>query len=131
MESSLRPLEVLIVDDQVFFCNVAREILSRCSQFSVVGESYDVPRALELIDELKPDVILMDVEMEGTNGLEATHLIRSRFPKVQVVLMSIYDEKEYNHLALRVGALAFIPKKDFSAPALAQAVNRELADARG
>ena len=124
MESSLRPLGVLIVDDQIFFCHVAREILSGCSQFAVLGESYDVPRALELIDELKPDVILMDVEMEGTNGLEATHLIRSRFPEIRIVLMSIFDDKEYSRLASRVGALAFIPKKDFSAPALAQVLNR-------
>jgi len=124
LESSLRPLGVLIVDDQIFFCNVAREILSDCSEFAVLGESYDVPRALELIDELKPDVILMDVEMEGTNGLEATHLIRSRFPEIRIVLMSIFDDKEYSRLASRVGALAFIPKKDFSAPALAQVLNR-------
>ena len=93
-ERGLRPLGVLIVDDQMVFCHMAREILSKCSEFAVLGETYGAEQAIELIDELNPDVILMDVEMEGINGLEATHLIRNRFPKVQVVLMSIYDEKE-------------------------------------
>ena len=61
----------------------------------------------------------MDVEMDGINGLEATHLIRGRFPNLPVVLMSIYDEGEYGRLATKVGARGFIPKRDFSAPVLA------------
>lgn len=124
MESNLRPFEVLIVDDQTYFCSLARDILSKCSCFQVVGETYDAQEAMALIAQLQPDVILMDVEMEGINGLEATHLIRSRFPRVRVVLMSVYDEKEYSRLAMRMGALAFIPKKDFSAPMLAQLLNQ-------
>ena len=125
MVKAIRPLGVLIVDDEMFFCDIARELLRKSSQFAVVGETYDAQQAMELIDELKPDVILMDVEMEGINGLEATHLIRKRFPKVPVVLTSIYDEKEYSRQAIKVGALAFIPKKDFSAPALARILDRE------
>ena len=117
--------KVLIVDDQAVFCHMAREVLSKCSQFSVVGEGYGAQEAIELIDELDPDIVLMDVEMDGINGLEATHLIRNRFPAVQVVLMSIYDEKEYSRLAITVGARAFIPKKDFTAPMLQQIMRQE------
>ena len=124
MKISLRPVEVLIVDDQMYFCHMAREILSKCSRFAVVGESYCAQQAMGLIDELNPDVILMDVEMDGINGLEATHLIRSRFPEVRVVLMSVYDEKEYSRLATAVGAQAFISKKNLSVPVLEQALNR-------
>jgi len=112
--------KVLIVDDQIYFCHLAREILSDCSRFAVVGEAYGAQQAMELVGELQPDVVLMDVEMEGINGLEATSLIRGQFPRVRVVLMSLYDEKEYSRLATRVGAMAFIPKKDFSVPALKQ-----------
>ena len=115
---------VLIVDDQVYFCEMAREILSKHSEFVVVGQAQDAEQALELIDQIGPDVVLMDVEMEGTSGLQATHLIRSRFPNVRVVLMSIYDEKEYGRLALHVGALAFISKKDLSGPVLAEVLNQ-------
>ena len=89
----------------------------------MVGETYGAESAMSLIDELQPDVILMDVEMDEINGLEATHLITSRYPGIQVVLMSVYDEKEYSRLATKVGALAFISKKDFTAPALAQVLS--------
>ena len=63
--------------------------------------------------------------MDEMNGLEATHVMRRRFPGIRVVLMSVYDEKEYSRLADRVGALAFIPKKDLSGPVLAQALREE------
>ena len=116
--------KVLIVDDQMYFCNLARDILSGCAGFAVVGETYGAEHAMELVDELEPDVVLMDVEMDGINGLEATYLIRSRFPKIRVVLMSVYDEKEYSRLATTVGAKGFIPKKEFSAPLLAHALGR-------
>ena len=116
---------VLIVDDQVYFCEMARDILGKHCAFTVVGEAQDAQQALELVGQVDPDVVLMDIEMEGMNGLQATHLIRSQFPEVRVVLMSIYDEKEYGRLALRVGAQAFISKKDFSAPTLAEILNLE------
>lgn len=109
---------VLIVDDQAHYCQLAREVLSRSPRFQVLGEAYDAKQALKMIPELKPDLVIMDVEMDGINGLEAAHLIQSRFPDVRVVLMSTYDEREYSRMAIQVGALAFIPKRDFSAPAL-------------
>ena len=106
------------------FCEMASEILDKHSEFLVVGEARDAQQALAMIDKVEPDVVLMDVEMDGINGLQATNLIRSRFPNIRVVLMSIYDEKEYGRLALRVGALAFISKKDFSGPALAEVLDQ-------
>ena len=60
--------------------------------------------------------------MEGINGLEATRVIRDRFPKVRVVLMSAYDDREYRRLATEAGAIAFISKAEFSAEALALAL---------
>ena len=121
-------LEILIVDDQEYFCHLFREMLNKCPCFHVVGEAYDSQRAIERIEELNPDVILMDVEMEGLTGLEAAHMIRKRFPNVQVVLTSMYDEEEYSRLAANVGALAFIPKKDLSAPVLAKLVKSGCSD---
>lgn len=121
--------KVLIVDDQRYFCQMAREILSKCSQFAVVGETYDASHAMEMVEELKPDVVLMDVEMEGINGLEAAQLIRRHHPATRVVLMSLYDKKEYSRLAARVGARAFITKKDISAPLLSRVLKQESFDA--
>lgn len=124
-----KQLGVLIVDDQYTYCDIAREILDESPSFTVVGEAYDAEAALLMVGTLKPDVILMDVEMGEINGLEATHLIRSRYPGVQVVLTSIYDEVEYRRLAIMVGARAFIPKKDFSGPVLERILGHESSDA--
>ena len=115
---------VLIVDDQRYFCQHARQVLSRSDRFTVVGESYGALEALDLVATLQPDVVLMDVEMEGVNGIEATALIRNRYPTIRVVLMSVYDEKEYTRLAEKVGAIAFISKKDFSVMALAEVLDQ-------
>ena len=125
LETTVRPIGVLVVDDQNVYCQLARDILRKDSQFSVVGEAYDGQQALDVVEELRPDVILMDVEMPGMNGLEATYLIRNKHPEVRVVLVSAYDEREYGRLASRVGAIAFIPKKDLSGAALAQVLDRE------
>ena len=110
---------VLIVDDQIQFCERATEIIGESPRFLVVGSCHSAEEALETIDSLKPDVVLMDIEMEGMNGLEATRLVRQRFPGTQVILMSMYNEAEYARLAPEVGALGFIPKEELSAGRLA------------
>ena len=107
-----RPIRLILVDDQVLFCQLAREVLSGSSQFLVLAEAYSGQRAIELVQDLEPDVVLMDVEMEGINGLEATRVIRDSFPRVRVVLMSIYDDREYRRLATEAGAIAFISKPE-------------------
>ena len=99
MEVTERPVRLIVVDDQILFCQLAREILSGSSQFLVVGEAYSAQRAFQLVEDLQPDVVVMDVEMEGMSGLEATQVILDRFPQVRVVLMSIYEDKEYRQLA--------------------------------
>jgi DNA-binding NarL/FixJ family response regulator len=124
LEASLRPLDVLIVDDEQYFCHVARQVLSRSPRFAVVGETYGALEAMEMIDQLRPDLVLMDVEMGDISGLQATYTIKSRYPEIRIVLMSIYDEREYSRLARIAGALAFIPKKDFTAPALLSVLDR-------
>ena len=112
MVSRDRPIRLILVDDQVLFCQLAREVLSGSSQFLVLAEAYSGQRAIELVQDLEPDVVLMDVEMEGINGLEATRVIRDSFPRVRVVLMSIYDDREYRRLATEAGAIAFISKPE-------------------
>ncbi len=117
---------VLVVDDQIDFCRLARQILGVSTQFLVLGESYSANEAMRLVEELKPDCVLIDVEMEGIGGLEASSLIRRQFPETQVVLMSVYDETGYGDLAARAGAIGFIPKRELSAESL----NRILSQAR-
>ncbi len=124
LEGNLRPIDVLIVDDERYFCHVARDVISKCSRFSVVGETYSAMQAMEMVERLKPDLVLMDVEMGEISGLQATHSIKRRHPATQVVLMSIYDEREYSRLARIAGALAFVSKKDLNASTLLTALDR-------
>ena len=131
LEGSLRPLDVLIVDDERYFCHVARAVISKCPRFSVVGETYSAGQAMEMIEKLKPDLVLMDVELGEVSGLQATHSIKTRYPDTQVVLMSIYDEREYSRLALIAGALGFVPKKDLNAAAVVDALDRAQSNAVG
>ena len=77
-----------------------------------------------MVERLKPDLILMDVEMGEISGLQATHSIKRQHPATQVVLMSIYDEREYSRLARIAGALAFVSKKDLNASTLLTALDR-------
>ena len=74
----------------------------------MVGETYSAMQAMEMVERLKPDLVLMDVEMGEISGLQATHSIKRQHPATQVVLMSIYDEREYSRLARIAGALAFV-----------------------
>lgn len=115
---------ILLVDDQIDFCRLAREILSKSPQFSVLAEAYSGKEIVKLVEELEPTCVLVNVEMDGINIFEFAHLIRSQFPDTQVVLMGISDEKEYARLATRVGALAYIPKRDLSAELLGRILNQ-------
>ncbi len=105
---------VLIVDDQKEFREFAREILDGDARLDVVGEAPEAFAALVLVEDLKPDVVLIDFDMPLMNGLEAIELIRDQFPAVRTVLVSIHEEREYLALALEAGAIDFINKRDLS-----------------
>ena len=106
-------IRVLVVDDQPSFCHLARHILSKNSDRFLVSEANDASSALRLVQELAPDLVLMDVEMPGTNGLEATLSIRAHCPSVKVIAMSFHEEAEHKKLAFEAGATDFVPKREF------------------
>ena len=118
-------INLIVVDDQPEFCRLVRDILSTDPELNILAEALDGPTALELVEELKPDVVLLDVEMPGQHGLETASLLRTRFPSVMVVLMSAYPEREYREEALRTGARDFIPKVEFSVQRFREAREQE------
>ena len=91
--------KILIVYDHMFFYHLAREVLSECHEFAVVGDSCGAEQAMDMVDELKPNMILMEVEMDEINGLEAIRL--ARHLDARVVLTMVEGEKEYSGLALK------------------------------
>lgn len=109
---------VLIVDDQEPFRSASRMVVELADGFEVVGEAATGEQAVQLAEELKPDLVLMDINLPGIDGLEATRQIVSRLPTAKVIIMSTYEAAEYENRALEAGAVAFISKSDFDPDAL-------------
>jgi two-component system response regulator DegU len=109
---------VLVVDDQPDFCRLVRDIFVQSGDCLDVAEAYDASSALRLIPEFMPDVVLIDVEMPGMDGLEATARIRDMFPAIRVVVMSIHDDEGFQQLAISAGAARFVSKAQLFAEGL-------------
>ncbi len=106
-------VKVLIVDDQEAFRSAARLVVELTDGFDVAGEAATGEDGVSLADSLRPDLILMDINMPGIDGLEATRRITQAHPGMKVVVFSTYEANEYESRALDAGAIAFVPKADF------------------
>lgn len=107
-------VRVLIVDDQEPFRLAARMVVEATEGFEVVGEAETGESSVEMARELEPDLVLMDVNLPGIDGLDATRQILSeRKESTVVLLLSTYEEEEYAPRAAECGAAAYIPKAVF------------------
>jgi DNA-binding NarL/FixJ family response regulator len=107
-------VRVLIVDDQEPFRMAARMVVDVTDGFEVVGEAETGEDSVRMADELKPDLVLMDVNLPGINGLDATRqILAGAGDAVVVLLLSTYEEAEYAPRAAECGAAAYIPKSVF------------------
>ncbi|WP_026413925.1 response regulator transcription factor [Actinomadura oligospora] len=116
-------IKVLLADDQRLVRAGFRSILADEDDIEVVGEAGDGAQAVERVRELRPDVVLMDIRMPGTDGLEAARTITAdaRMSGVRVVILTTFDLDEYVYGALRAGASGFL-LKDTEPEELIQAV---------
>ena len=107
------PVRVLIVDDQIPFREASHMVVEMTDGFEVVGEADNGEQALAMVDELRPDLVLMDVQMPIMDGIEATRRI-SALPEAPVVLvMSTHESGDYRGVAEAAGAVRFVPKSQF------------------
>jgi DNA-binding NarL/FixJ family response regulator len=119
-------VRVLLADDQPLIRAGFRMLLEEQPDISVIGEAADGTEAVRLTRQLRPDVVLMDVRMPGTDGLEATRSIVDETPESRVLVLTTYDLDEYAFTALRYGASGFL-LKDARPADLADAI-RAVAD---
>ena len=112
---------VLIVDDQEPFRLAARMVVEATDGFEAIGEAETGEEGVRLAHELNPDLVLMDVNLPGINGLEATRQILSTTARVVILLLSTYEADEYAPRAAECGAAAYIPKSEFSPDRLEEA----------
>ena len=104
-------VRVLIVDDQAPFRAAAKMVVDLTDGFEVVGEAETGEASVEMARELAPDLVLMDVNLPGINGLDATRqILADPTGTVVVLLLSTYEEEEYAPRAAECGAAACIPK---------------------
>lgn len=103
-----KPLRLLIADDRPRSRDGMRALLNTWPGILVVGETGGGREAVRLTEELAADVVLMDIRMPGMDGIEATRAIKSRWPEVRVVAVTLYEE--YRPAALAAGVDAFIVK---------------------
>ncbi|MCR4403476.1 MAG: response regulator transcription factor [Firmicutes bacterium] len=113
-------MRVLVVDDDRLVCESLKIILQAHGDVEVVGAGHSGREAVALYAELKPDVLLMDIRMEGMTGLEACRQVLSQFPDARVLFLTTFLDDEYIVQALRLGAKGYILKQDFESiiPAL-------------
>jgi DNA-binding NarL/FixJ family response regulator len=103
---------VLIVDDHAFIRRGVQTILHAFPEWEFCGEAENGKDAIRLADELRPEVIIMDVSMPGLNGIEATRAIRKTQPGVKIVLLTLHESSELLRSAFRAGARGYLLKTD-------------------
>jgi DNA-binding NarL/FixJ family response regulator len=104
-------IRVLLVDDHAILREGVHALLAREPDILVVGEAEDGRQALEQVEELHPDVVIMDIVMPGMNGLEATQLLKERHPEVRTLILSMYDDQEYVVQIIQAGACGYVLKR--------------------
>jgi DNA-binding NarL/FixJ family response regulator len=118
------PVPVLIVDDQAPFRRAAAAVVRLTPGFQVVGEAESGEAAVELVDSLHPALVLMDINMGGINGIEATRRITSTHPDVLVLLLSTYHADDLPSDADTSGYAAYVNKDEFGPGILKQVWER-------
>ena len=106
----MKPIRILLADDHTLVRAGIRSLLEQVPNVEVVAEANDGRDALRLIHEHQPDIVFMDVTMQGLNGLDATAQITKTCPGVQVIMLSMHKNEEYVSQALRVGAAGYLLK---------------------
>jgi DNA-binding NarL/FixJ family response regulator len=108
------PLRVVLADDHVTVRHGLRLLLDAQPDLTVVGEADDGRAALQRVQELDPDVVVMDISMPGMSGLSATRVLKEARPRVAIVVLTRHADDAYLHEMLRAGAAAFVLKQSSS-----------------
>lgn len=117
------PLRILLVDDHEVMRGGLRSLLESRPGWEICGEAANSADAIEKARVLRPDVVVLDISMPGSSGLEAVPLIRKDTPSVEVLILSRYEEREMRLKALEVGARAYVTKTQGLARELLSAID--------
>jgi NarL family two-component system response regulator LiaR len=121
--TELMPIRVMLVDDHTVVRRGLGAVLSVSDDMRLVGEAGDGEEAIRLCERLQPDVILMDVLMPKMDGIAATKAIHERWPKVRIIALTSFKEREYVEGVLKAGATSYL-LKNVTADELVSAIRR-------
>jgi NarL family two-component system response regulator LiaR len=124
--SKSKPIQVLVVDDHGMVRKGITTFLKSRPEIQVVGEAGNGREAVNLCEQLQPDVILMDLMMPEMGGVAATRTIRQRWPQIQVIALTSFPDKESVQDALQAGAISYL-LKNVSGDDLAEAIHSAFA----
>ncbi len=120
MKGMVFNMRILLVDDDVFVTNSLRIILTEDPQIEVCGIGHDGMEAIALYEELRPDILLMDIRMTTLSGLDASKQILSVHPDAKILLLTTFSDDDYIVKALKLGTKGYLLKQDYQSiiPAL-------------
>jgi DNA-binding NarL/FixJ family response regulator len=119
-------ISIVIADDHELIREGVKKIIRTCADIRIVGEAADLAKTIALVAQHAPDVLVLDINLPGHEGLEGLAELRRRFPAQQVVMLSMYDEERYAVSALRAGAAGYITKA-MAAEELVKAIRQVVA----
>jgi DNA-binding NarL/FixJ family response regulator len=105
-------IRILLVDDNLMFLEIARDFLQMQAELIVVGTAHDGQEALAQAEKLKPDVILLDLNMPGLSGLDAIPKLLQVAPQAKIIALTMMNLDAYQPIALAAGANGFVAKPD-------------------
>jgi DNA-binding NarL/FixJ family response regulator len=107
---TMKPIRVLLADDHKLMRAGIRSLVKELVDVEIVGEASNGRQALDLVEQLRPDIVLMDLMMPELNGLDATAAVVAKFPRVQVIILSMNASEDHVLHALRSGAAGYLLK---------------------
>src|SRR5215204_6577968 len=111
-EQAQQKSRILIVDDHPLFREGLQQLVDRDPELAVCGEASSAAEALQAVPRLKPDLILVDISLGGTSGIELIKHIKTDYEELPVLVVSMHDESLYAERALRAGAMGYVMKHE-------------------
>ncbi len=115
------PIKVLLVDDHPLVLEGIRAIIETYTHIDVIGAASSVTQAMDISNKADPDVIMMDINMSGTNGLDAIELFKERNTNIRIIMLSMHDDREYISTSVMYGASGYV-LKDVSTDEIVSAI---------
>ena len=110
--SQVQELRILVVDDHPLFQEALRELINREPGWQVCGKATDATEALQLVDETRPDLVIVDISLGDTNGIDLIKQITAKNPDLPILVVSMHDESLYSERAIRAGAMGYVTKHE-------------------